>query len=62
MRSSGDRTLEGERILGDGDFVESVLAAGSERLERLSRLMAAGYDSALPNGWPSYSTCRGVGC
>jgi hypothetical protein len=44
MRSSGDRTLGDERILGDGDIVESALAAGSEKLERRSRLMAAGYD------------------
>jgi hypothetical protein len=44
MRSSGDRTLGDERILGDGDFVEGVLAAGSERLERRSLLKAAGYD------------------
>ena len=44
MRSSGDRTLGDERILGDGDFVESALAAGSETLERRSRLKASGYD------------------
>jgi putative transposase len=43
-RSSGDRTRGDERILGDGDFVESVLAAGSERLEQRSRLKNAGYD------------------
>jgi putative transposase len=44
MRSSGDRTLGDERILGDGDFVESALAAGNERLERRSLLKTAGYD------------------
>jgi REP element-mobilizing transposase RayT len=44
MRSSGDRTVGDERILGDGDFVEAALAAGSERLERRSLLQAAGYD------------------
>ena len=58
MRSLGDRTLGDECILGDGDFVERVLAAGNESLERRSRLKAGGYDSALPNVWPSYSTCR----
>jgi chromosomal replication initiation ATPase DnaA len=36
--------LGDERILGDGDFVEGALAAGSERLERRSLLKAAGYD------------------
>ncbi|MRR52338.1 MAG: hypothetical protein EG825_15755 [Rhodocyclaceae bacterium] len=44
MRSSGDRTLGDECIPAGGDFVESVLAAGSERLERRSRLKTAGYD------------------
>jgi hypothetical protein len=44
MRSPGDRTLGDERIPGDGDFVETGLAAGSERMERRSRLKAAGYD------------------
>ena len=40
----GDRTLGDERILGDGDFVESALAGSSERLDRRSRLKAAGDD------------------
>jgi putative transposase len=43
-RSSGDRTRGDERILGGGAFVESVLAASSERLEQRSRMKAAGYD------------------
>ena len=44
MRSPGDRILGDGRIPGDGDFVEGALAAGSERIERRSRLKAAGYD------------------
>jgi hypothetical protein len=33
-----------ERILGDGDFVQEVLAAAAERLEKRYRLAAEGYD------------------
>jgi len=44
MRDSGERTLGNKRILGDGDFVETALAAGSERLERRSLLKGKGYD------------------
>jgi REP element-mobilizing transposase RayT len=33
-----------ERILGDGDFVQEVLSAAAERLERRYRLAAEGYD------------------
>jgi len=38
-REKGD-----ERILGDGDFVEQMLAAGRERLERRYYIKAQGYD------------------
>jgi putative transposase len=44
LRHVGERIKGDERILGDGDFVESVLRAGNERLERRSRLQAEGYD------------------
>jgi REP element-mobilizing transposase RayT len=44
MRGRGERIKGDERILGDGDFVESVLKAGNERLERRAGLRAAGYD------------------
>lgn len=44
MRDSGERTLGAKRILGDGDFVETALAAGSERQERRSLLKGKGYD------------------
>ncbi|MFH1620352.1 MAG: transposase, partial [bacterium] len=33
-----------ERILGDGDFVEQVLAKAQEQMERRYRLQAGGYD------------------
>jgi putative transposase len=33
-----------ERILGDGDFVEEVLVAAQEQMERRYRLAAKGYD------------------
>jgi len=33
-----------ERILGDGDFVEQVLSAAQEQMERKYMLMAQGYD------------------
>ena len=44
LRSIGERIKGDERILGDGDFVESILQAGNERLERRSLLKTAGYD------------------
>jgi REP element-mobilizing transposase RayT len=44
LRGIGERIKGDERILGDGDFVESVLSASNERLERRARLRAAGYD------------------
>lgn len=43
-RGIGARVRGDERILGNGDFVETVLAAGNERLERRSMLLAVGYD------------------
>ena len=33
-----------ERILGDGDFVEQVLSAAEEQMEKRYRLRAKGYD------------------
>jgi hypothetical protein len=33
-----------ERILGQGDFVESVLKAAQENLDRKSKIRALGYD------------------
>jgi len=33
-----------ERILGDGDFVEQVLAASKEQMEKKYKLIAEGYD------------------
>jgi len=44
LRGMGERIKGDERILGDGDFVESVLGASNEGLERRARLQAAGYD------------------
>jgi len=44
LRGVGERIKGDERILCDGDFVESVLRAGNERLERRAFLQAMGYD------------------
>jgi REP element-mobilizing transposase RayT len=44
LRGIGERIKGDERILGDGDFVEGVLNASNERLERRARLRAVGYD------------------
>lgn len=44
LRGIGERIRGDERILGDGDFVESILRAGNERLERRAFLQAMGYD------------------
>jgi len=41
---SGIHPRGDERILGDSDFVESVLERQNERLERYYRLRAKGYD------------------
>jgi len=56
-----------ERILGDGDFVEQVLTATQEQMERKYTLMAQGYDldkiveriSALMNLEPSEIRAEG---
>jgi putative transposase len=44
MRRSEDRMKGDERILGRGDFVESVLKSAQENLERRHVLRARGYD------------------
>ena len=44
LRSIGEKIKGDERILGDGDFVERVLSASNERLERRATLQAMGYD------------------
>ena len=44
LRGVGERIKGDERILGDGDFVETVLQASNERLERRAMLRAQGYD------------------
>jgi hypothetical protein len=44
FRKSGVRVKGDERILGDGDFVESVLKSAEEALEQKYALMAKGYD------------------
>jgi putative transposase len=44
LRKSGIRFKGDERILGDSDFVESVLSESNERLERKYHLQAKGYD------------------
>ena len=44
LRGGGERVKGDERILGDGDFVETVLKASNERLERRAMLQSKGYD------------------
>ena len=44
MRKSAARMKGDERILGDGDFVETVLKEAKESLERKYTLEAQGYD------------------
>lgn len=44
LRKSGIHERSDERILGDSDFVESVLERQNEQLERHYRLQAQGYD------------------
>src|SRR5512139_3050226 len=44
LRGLGERMRGDERILGDGDFVEAVLAASNKRLERRAQLNAMGHD------------------
>ena len=43
LRRSVNRVKGDERILGDGDFVETVLKAAQENLERKYKLEAQGY-------------------
>ena len=43
MRRGLERMKGDERILGEGDFVETVLKAAQENLDRKSQLEAAGY-------------------
>ena len=44
MRNAKDHMKSDERILGDGDFAQSVLNQAKERLEDRYRLQARGYD------------------
>ena len=44
MRRAQDHMKSDERILGDGDFTQSVLDEAKERLEERYRLQALGYD------------------
>jgi hypothetical protein len=44
FRRRADRMRSDERILGDGDFVESVLQLNEEQLERRYEYRARGYD------------------
>lgn len=44
MRSGESRMKGDERILGRGDFVETVLKAAQEHLDRKYRIRALGYD------------------
>lgn len=44
LRMTEDRIKGDERILGDGEFVQSVLKRSQEQLERRYHLMAKGYD------------------
>jgi len=42
---NGESTMKGdERILGQGDFVETVFKAPQENLDRKSMIRAPGYD------------------
>jgi REP element-mobilizing transposase RayT len=43
LRRSGGRMKGDERILGDGDFVETVLKAAQEKLGRKYRIQSQGY-------------------
>lgn len=44
LRRSGDYQKGDERMLGDGDFVDTVLSQAEEHLEQRYRLQAEGYD------------------
>ena len=47
-----------ERILGDSDFVESVLETQNERLERRYRIQVQGYELRLFYSWTMVSAQR----
>ena len=51
LRGRADRIKGDERILGDGDFVDSVLKVSQEQLERRYQYQSRGYDFDL--GFPS---------
>ena len=44
LRGRADRIKGDERILGDGDFVDSVLKVSQEQLERRYQYQSRGYD------------------
>ena len=44
MRRSGAYQKGDERILGDGDFVDEVLARSDEHIQKKYRMRAEGYD------------------
>jgi len=44
MRKGGSRMKGDERILGQGDFVETVLKAAQEKLDQKSMIQSLGYD------------------
>ena len=44
LRKQGVQFKSDERILGDSDFVESVLKEGEEHFDRRYRLLSQGYD------------------
>jgi hypothetical protein len=44
LRKGESRIKGDERILGQGDFAETVLKAAQENLDRKSRIRALGYD------------------
>jgi putative transposase len=44
LRHAGEWAKGDERVLGDPDFVQAMLAAGTERLERKYRLRTRGFD------------------
>jgi hypothetical protein len=44
IRAKGSRIKGDERILGDSDFVDGVLKASQDKLERQAELHRRGYD------------------
>ena len=43
-KEGGERTKGDERILGEGEFVESVLKEAGEKIQRRQWLQTQGYD------------------